>query len=131
MEQLKSGRVSGAFDNLDGPLTEFGEGVAQIGAVIDTVGEEMAQPRKQLVDGLDDKPGTIAILDIGGVDIGGVYLGPDQQTASIGDNVALSAPGLRRGRLLTFLAASLGSRLCRARGQAPPRGPPLSVVLTD
>jgi hypothetical protein len=65
-QQLKSGRVSGAFDNLDGPLAEFGEGITQIRAVIDTVGEEMAQPGKQLVDGLDDKPGIIAILDIGG-----------------------------------------------------------------
>jgi hypothetical protein len=48
---LKSDRVSGAFDNLDGPFAEFGEGVTQIGAVIDTVVEEMAQPAKQLVDG--------------------------------------------------------------------------------
>src|SRR6266436_7448784 len=37
----------------------------------------------------------------------------------------------RRLRPLTFLAASPGSRLRHARGQAPPRGPPLSVVLTD
>src|SRR5204862_2085409 len=111
-QELKSGRVSGAFDNLDGPLAEFGEGVTQIGAVIDTVGEEMAQPRKQLMDSLDDKPGTIAILDIGGV-----HLGTDQQTGSIGHNVTLTAPSLRWGRLLTFLAASPGSRRCRARGQ--------------
>jgi hypothetical protein len=46
----------------------------------------MAQPRKELVDGLDDKPGTIAILDIGGV-----HIGPDQQTGSISHNVTLSA----------------------------------------
>src|SRR5437660_8847611 len=85
-QQLKSGRVSGAFDNLDGPLAEFGEGVTQIGAVIDTVGEEMAQPRKQVMDSLDDKPGTIAILDIGVM-----HLGTDQQTGSIGHNVTLSA----------------------------------------
>ena len=78
------------------------------------------------MDGLDDEPGAIAILDIGGVD-----LGADQQTASIGHNVALTAPSLRWGRLVTLLAASPGSRLCRARGQAQPRGPPLSVVLTD
>jgi hypothetical protein len=74
----------------------------------------MAQPGKQLVDGLNDEYGTIAILDIGGM-----HLGADQQTASVGDNVALAAPSLRRGRLLIFLAASY------------PRGPPLSVVLTD
>src|SRR5438552_13316125 len=125
-EKLKSGRVGGAFDNLDGPLAEFGESVTQIGAVIDTVGEEMAQPGKQIMDRRNDKPGTIAILDICGV-----HLGSDQQTGSIGHNVALTAPSLRWGRLLTFLAASPGSRRCRARGQAPPRGPPASVVLTD
>ena len=104
-EQLKSGRVSGAFDDLDGPFAEFDEGVAQIGAVIDTVGEEMAQPWKQLVNGLDDKPGTIAILDIGGV-----HLGTDQQTASISHNVTLTAFDLL-GRIVTTR--------------------PLSVVLTD
>src|ERR1700730_11208359 len=52
--QLKDGRVGGAFDDLDGPVAESGEGVTQVGAVIDGVGEEMAQPGKQLVDGLDD-----------------------------------------------------------------------------
>src|SRR5438552_18433743 len=85
-EKLKSGRVGGAFDNLDGPLAEFGESVTQIGAVIDTVGEEMAQPGKQIMDRRNDKPGTIAILDIGGV-----HLGSDQQTGSIGHKVALTA----------------------------------------
>src|SRR5882724_7895817 len=85
-QQLKADSVSGAFDDFDGPLAEFGEGLAQVGAVIDAVGEEMAQPGKQLVDGLNDKPGTIAILDIGGV-----HLGADQQTASIGHNVASRA----------------------------------------
>src|SRR5439155_3783725 len=49
----------------------------------------MAQPGKQLVDGFDDKLGTIAILDIGGVD-----LGTDQQAASIGHNVSLAARDL-------------------------------------
>src|SRR6266481_4397841 len=109
-EQLKACRVSGAFDDFDGPVAELDEGLAQVRAIINAVGEEMAQPGKQLVDGLDDKPGPIAILDIGGV-----HLGPDQQTTSIGHNVALTALDL----------------LGRARGQAPPRGPPLSVVLTD
>jgi len=40
-EQLKSDRVSGAFDDLDRPVTEFGKVLTQIGAVIDAVGEEM------------------------------------------------------------------------------------------
>src|SRR5438132_10899962 len=85
-QQLKADSVSGAFDDLDGPLAEFGESFGQVGAVVDTVGEEMAQPGKQLVDGLDDQHGTIAILDIGGV-----HLGADQQTAGIGHNVSSRA----------------------------------------
>jgi len=39
---LTAGRVSGVFDDLDGPLAEFGEGLTQVGAVVDTVGEETA-----------------------------------------------------------------------------------------
>src|SRR5207237_7308285 len=101
-EELKSGGVGGAFDNLDGPLAEFGESVTQIGAVIDTVGEEMAQPGKQIMDRRNDKPGTIAILDIGGV-----HLGSDQQTGSIGHNVALTAFDLL-GRIVTTRPAALG-----------------------
>src|SRR6202030_304584 len=60
-QQLKAARVGGAFDDLDGPVAEFGAGVTQVGAVIDAVGEEMAQPGKQLVDGLDDQHCPIAI----------------------------------------------------------------------
>src|SRR5882762_9787668 len=101
-QQLKADSVSGAFDDLDGPLAEFGESFGQVGAVVDTVGEEMAQPGKQLVDGLDDQHGTIAILDIGGV-----HLGADQQTASIGHNVALTPFDLL-GRIVTTRPTALG-----------------------
>src|SRR6266850_1477212 len=101
-QQLKADSVRGAFDDLDGPLAEFGESFGQVGAVVDTVGEEMAQPGKQLVDGLDDQHGTIAILDIGGV-----HLGADQQTASIGHNVALTPFDLL-GRIVTTRPAALG-----------------------
>jgi len=41
-QRLTAGRVSGVFDDLDGPLAEFGEGLTQVGAVVDTVGEETA-----------------------------------------------------------------------------------------
>ena len=47
-QQLKAGRISGAFDDLDGPVAELGEGVTQVGAVVDAVGEQVAQPGKQL-----------------------------------------------------------------------------------
>src|ERR1700746_1719022 len=52
-QQLKAGRVSGAFDDLDSPVTEPGKGLMQTGAVVDAVGKEAAQPGKQLVDGLN------------------------------------------------------------------------------
>jgi hypothetical protein len=85
-QQLKVEGVSDAFDDFDGPVTEFGEGITQTGAIIDTVGEEMTQPGKQLVNGPDDQSGTVAILDTGRV-----HLGADQQTASISHNVASRA----------------------------------------
>ena len=53
-EELRGGDVNPGFGARDG-------------AVIDAVGEEATQPGKHLVDGADDKPGTVAILDIGGV----------------------------------------------------------------
>jgi hypothetical protein len=56
----------------------------------------MTQPGKQLVDGADDKPGTVAILDIGGV-----HLGANQQTASIGHNMTLTAFDLLGGIVTT------------------------------
>ena len=74
----------------------------QLGAVVDTIGEEMSQPGKQLMDGLDDELGPIAILDIGGV-----HRGTDSQTASIGHNVALAALDLL-GRIVTPRPAALG-----------------------
>src|SRR6516162_8982510 len=87
-------------------LPEFGAGGMQVGAVVDAVGKQVAKPGKQLVDGLDDQHCPIAILNIGGV-----HLGADQQTAGIGHNVAFTAFALF--------------------GASYPRGPPLSVVLTD
>src|SRR5882724_2685168 len=101
-QQLKADSVSGAFDDLDGPLAEFGESFGQVGAVVDTVGEEMAQPGKQLVDGLNNQHGTIAVLDIGGV-----HLGTNQQTRSIGHNMTLAAFDLLC-RIVNTRPAALG-----------------------
>src|ERR1700746_775243 len=44
--QLEARCISRPFDNLDGPVTQLGEGVTQIGAVVDAVGKQMAQPGK-------------------------------------------------------------------------------------
>jgi hypothetical protein len=54
------------------------------------------------MDGLNHQHGPIAILDIGGV-----HLGADQQTASIGHNVAFTPFDLL-GRIVTPRPAALG-----------------------
>jgi hypothetical protein len=46
-QQLKASSVSGAFDDLDGPLGEFGDCPTQVGAIVDTVGEEMRKILRQ------------------------------------------------------------------------------------
>ena len=46
----------------------------------------MAQPGKQVVDGADDQPGPVTILDVGGVN-----RDTDQQAGGVGDDVALAA----------------------------------------
>jgi hypothetical protein len=101
-QQLEARRVSRAFDDLDGPVAELGKGVPQIGAVIDAIGEEVARPRKQLVDRLDDQNSTIAILDIGSVDPS-----PNQQAAGIGHYMAL-APLDLHGRIVTPRPTAFG-----------------------
>jgi hypothetical protein len=87
-QQLEAGGPSSALNDLDGPVTEGGESVTQVGTVVGAIGKKMAKPRKQLIDRFDDQPGAIAILDIGGVDFG-----TDQQTTGIGDNMALASLG--------------------------------------
>ena len=74
----------------------------QIGAVVDAVSKQVAQPGKQLVDRLDYQNCTIAILDIGRV-----YFGTDQQTTGIGHNVSL-APFDLLGRIPRVAALRLG-----------------------
>jgi hypothetical protein len=103
---------------LQRPNLASGECLNELVAGIGAVGEEVAQPGKQVVDGLNNEQRSIAVLDIGGMNRD-IDLSP----------VVLVT--IWRLRPLTFWAVSPGSRLCRARGQAPPRGPPLSVVLTD
>ena len=54
------------------------------------------------MDGLDEQPRPIAILNIGGV-----HLGTDQQTASISHNVTLATFDLL-GRIIPTRPAALG-----------------------
>ena len=66
------------------------------------------------MDRLDDQNRTVAILDIGGV-----HLGTDQQTASIGHNMSL-APFDLLGGIVTLRSTALG-RLDRLAVDDPGR----------
>jgi hypothetical protein len=91
---------------LDGaPRQLFGKGEA-VALPTGLVGLELGR-RKYAKPA--DLPGTIAILDVSGV-----HLGTDQQTASIGDNVALTALDLL-GRVVAARPATPG-RLDRFTG---------------
>jgi hypothetical protein len=82
----KTDGVSPARHDLNGPAAEFGERVHQLVAGISAVGEEVAQPRKEVVNGRDDERSTIAVLHVGAM-----HLGADQQTRRVGDEVTLAA----------------------------------------
>jgi hypothetical protein len=103
---MKANSLSGAFDDLDRPMAEFAKGVMQ-----DAVGEQIAQPGKQLMDGVDEQHRPIAILDIGGV-----HLDTDQQTAGVSHDVSL-APFDLLGGIVAPRPAALG-RLDRSDGLA-------------
>src|SRR5260370_19949251 len=86
----------------------------------------MPHPRKEVMDGCDYQHRPITILHVGSMDFGA-----DEPAGGVGHDTMFATPSLRWGRLLTFLPAIPRVAACHARGQAPPRGPPLSVVLTD
>src|SRR4030095_9902567 len=88
--------------DLDGPVAEFDQDGAQVGAIIDAVGKEMTQPWKQVVDSSDDQPGTVTILDVGRVN-----RDTDQQAGGVGDDVALAALALL-GRIVAARPAAFG-----------------------
>jgi len=55
-------------------------------AGIGTVGEEVAQPRKEIVDRGDDEGSAVAVLDVGAM-----QFGSDQQAGGVGDKMTLAA----------------------------------------
>ena len=75
----------------------------------------MAQPGKQVVDGSDDQPGSVAIPDVGRVN-----RDPDQQAGGVGDDVALAAFDLLR-RIVAARPAAFGG-LDRLAVDHPRRG---------
>jgi hypothetical protein len=75
-----------SFDDLDRPAAESGESLGQFVPGIGTIGEEVAQPGEEIVNGFDNERGAIAVLNIGGVN-----LGADEEANRIGDDMALAS----------------------------------------
>ena len=61
-EDFETKGVGHALDDLDAPPAEFGECLEEFIAGIGAVGEEVAQPREEVVDGFDDEWSAIAVL---------------------------------------------------------------------
>src|SRR5271165_3164887 len=101
-QQLKADCRRRAFDDFDRPTAKCGERVEQRVAGIGAVSKEMAQPWKQVMHGFNNQPGTIAILDVGGMDDG-----PDKKARGIGHDMAL-APVDLFGGIVTAWTAALG-----------------------
>jgi len=105
----KTRDIGAALDDFDRPVAKLGDRAVEPVASIGAVGKQMAQPGKQVVDGANDKRGTIAILHIGGVDFSA-----DQQAQRVGDDLALATFDLLAGIIATRTAALGGlDRLCR------------------
>ena len=103
-QELKSRGSIGPLDDHDLPLPVSGQSRRQLPAGIAAIGKDMAQPGEQVADRGEQSGRPITILDIAGVD-------PcrDEVPGGVGNDVALAAPGLRRGRL------GLASRPARSR----------------
>src|SRR5690348_10622106 len=99
------------------PLPHPSEGRFQLFASITAIGEDVAQPGEEVADRSQHADRAVPILDVGAV-----HLGADQQPGGVGDDVAL-AP--------VDLAGVPGVAALPRPRTGSPRGPPLSVVLTD
>ena len=111
----KTRDIGAALDDFDRPVAKLGDRAVEPVASIGAVGKQMAQPGKQVVDGANDKRGTIAILHIGGVDFSA-----DQQAQRVGDDLALATFDLLAGIIATRTAALGG--LDRLAVDDPRRG---------
>src|SRR5437899_472321 len=80
---------------------EFVQAIGLLVAPIGAVGKEMAQPRKEIVDGGDDERSTLAVLHVGGV-----HFGCEQQAGCVADDMPLAALDFLR-RIETARSASL------------------------
>ena len=90
----------GALDDLDCPAAGLRQFQPQLVAGIAAIGEDVAQPGTQMPDRGEDAHRTIAVLDVGGMD-----LQPDQVAQRIDDDMALAALDLLAGVIPPWAAA--------------------------
>src|SRR5665213_43926 len=72
-------------DDLDGPAAELGERVLEFFSGVTAIGEDMAQPRIELADRRQNSHGTIAVLNVGGMN-----QQSDKIALRVGDDMALA-----------------------------------------
>ena len=77
--------VVGALDDLDGPLADAAQGIAELVASITAIGEQVSQPGEAVDDLGEQQWRAIAILDVGGVD-----QGVNQIALGVGKDMALA-----------------------------------------
>src|SRR5918997_2222582 len=92
LEDRKAFDRVGALDDLNGPVPESGDGVAQFVSRIAAIGKDMAQPGIQRPDGGEHLHRTVAVLDVRGMNAQ-----PDQMALRVSDDVALAPLDLFAG----------------------------------
>src|SRR5215210_3007914 len=99
--RLESADPLDAGDDLDVPLAELCDGIAQLGAPVDPVGEEVSQLGEAGPQRAQQRHRAMNILDIGGVHAQG-----KQKALRISDDVALASlqplGGIKPARAATF-----------------------------
>lgn len=82
----------GALDDLELPAPHFGEGVAKLSRIVAAVRPDQRQPRKELLEPLEQVDGTVPILDVGRM-----HDGIQQEALRVRGDMALDAFDFLRG----------------------------------
>jgi hypothetical protein len=85
-ENLKTDGVGHAAHDLDRQAAEFGQCVAELVAGVGAVGKQLAEPRKEIVNGGDDERSPVAVLQVCGMNFDA-----EQQVSGVGDQMTFVA----------------------------------------
>src|SRR5882757_5552215 len=66
-QKLEALDAFGSFDDLDGPWTAICERIEELVALVDPVGEDVAQTGKFASDHFQQRDGAMAVLNVGGM----------------------------------------------------------------